>query len=562
MSRSKPTRLLLACFLILVSLAGASAQGAQATIGAGSWAFDALGLVYRESGEAPMPIVAPMSLSELRSLLGAIDPEALSPRAAELYARLSGLGRGAGEGSSLRARAGLSAGFDARFRSDEAIGWTGESADRPSLLKLPLGFDLGDIATGYADLELREGYWASTLGSSDLGGHRNWTNFPDDYGYVDISIPRRAGLSFGGEAWNFQIARDRVDMDAADLGATTVSRFLDRVDYARLSFFSPRFAWRSMVLQLQSLPITLATTSDGKTVDGTRGSSVPRYLYLHRLDWKPFPNLSFGFTEAALVAQPLELRFLNPLVSFHALSAWKNYGDGDDSVGSLLGLDLGWTPFRGARVYGQLSTNQIKTPFPSEAGSLQPDSYSIVSGLEWSVPAGSGFLGAKLEGYYASPWFATLYGRDWSFLSLRRELVAPDGWTWSKGDILSWLGSPYGRDAAVAKLEASYSSPGAWSLAAEYRFAALGENSLDPGERWSGDWYTEDWQLVKANSKTHAPSGTPIYEQSLSLRGSLSSGPWSLGGLVAGKLRLNDGHAKGRARAGVEATLSVERAIF
>ncbi len=542
---------------LFLGAAVALAQGAGDTIAAGSWAFDALGLVYRDAGMVPAPIVAPMPRSELRTLLDAVDRQSLSPNATELYDRLEALCPSAGSSASPRLRAGLSAGFDARYRSDESIAYSGEAADRPSLVKIPLAFDLGDYATGFADLELREGYWASILPSSALDGDRNWTNIPDHYNYFDVSIPRRAGLSVGAEGWNFIIARDRVDMGAADLGATTVSRSLDRVDFARLSFVSGAFAWRSMIIELQPLAVTLETD------DGTTASSIQRYIYLHRADMKPFSSLTIGFTEGVMVAQPLELRFLNPLVSFHALSSWKNYGDGDDSVGSLLGLDLGWTPFRGTRVYGQCAVNQIKTPFPSEAGSLQPDAYAFLGGLEWSAPMREGFFGLKLEGYYAAPWFGTLYGREWSFLSLRRELVAPDGYV-NKGDLLAWVGSPYGRDAAVGKLEASYTSPGAWAYGLEYRFAALGENNLDldSGLKWDGDWYYEDWQLDKENSEISAPSGTAILEQSLTLKGALTSGRWTFGASAALKLRLNEDHVKGRTAQGLETTLSVQREIF
>jgi hypothetical protein len=552
-TRSSRSVVLAVC---LAAAAAAGAQGAQDSIPAGDWSFDALGLVYRDAGLAPMPVVAPMTRAELGALVDAIDPSRLSEQGLELYDRLAELGRSSGK-PGLSLRAGLSVGMDARCRSDESMAWSGAPADRPSLIKAPIAVDLGDAATGFADLELREGYWASVLPSDELDGRRNWTGIPDGWDYIDTGIPRRAGLSVGGDCWSFMLARDRIDLGAEDLGATTVSRYLDRVDFARLSFFSESFSWRSIVIQLQGRPVTLDTD------DGTQASSVSRYIYLHRADWRPSGKLSLGFTEGVLVAQPMELRFLNPFMSFHAMSAWKNYGDAEDSVGSLLGLDVCWAPIRGARAYGQVAANQIKTPFPSEAGSLQPDAYALLGGFEWAVPYKKGFFQAKLEGYYAAPWFATLYGRDWCYLSLRRELVAPEGHAWSKGDILSWLGSPYGRDAAVAKLEAAYLSPGAWKASVEYRLAALGERSLDSGDTWDGDWYPGDgWQDEEKNSRIRAPSGTPIFEHALSFSGSLKSGAWNFGGLVALKLRLNDEHAKGERAAGVEATLSVERRIY
>jgi|GEM_PF-4505591 len=555
------SRSILVLASLLLSAAGALAQGAQDTIGAGSWAFDALGLVYRDAGLAPPAFVAPMTRSELRVLLDAVDPARLSDSGLELYDKLSEEGRSKA-GSGLGLRAGLSAGLDARYRSDESIDWSGDAADRPSLVKVPLACDLGDQATGFADLELREGYWASVLPSSELGGDRNCTGIPDNWNYIDTSIPRRAGLSVGGEGWNFMIARDRIDMGAEDLGAVTVSRYLDRVDFARLSFTSESFSWRTLIVQFMPIPTTLDTTP-ASTAQGSGASSVQRYLYIHRADWKPFGSLSLGFTEGVLVAQPMELRFLNPFMSFHAMSAWKSYGDGDDSVGSLLGLSAAWSPFRGARAYGQLATNQIKTPFPSESGSLQPDAYALLGGFEWSTPRGKGFYQAKLEGYYAAPWFGTLYGRDWSYLGFRRELVAPSGHEWSHGDILAWIGNPYGRDAAVASLKGSYLSPGAWSASVEYRLAALGENNIDlQSASWTGGWYSEGWQDEDRNSRIHAPSGTPIYEHSLSFSGSLKREEWSFGGLVALKLRLNEDHVAGKRGAGVETTLSVMREIL
>jgi len=537
------------------------AESGRSLIPAGSWAFEALRAVYLDAALVPPPIVAPMPVAELRRYLEALDAAALSGPGLEAFRRLetlagSELAEGAGEagrGDGLRATLGVSAGFELRYRSDERLPWTGAPADRPSLVAVPLAFGLGEAARGFLDLELREGWWASTLPSAALGGS-NMTNVPDAPEYFDIHIPRRAGISVGGASWNFTLARDRLDLGAEELGALTVSRELDRVDFALLSFFSAALGWRTLVMQLESLPVTV---DDGTTVYET---SIQRHLYLHRLDWRPVPGVSVGMTEGVMVAQPLELRYLNPLASFHALSAWKYYGDKDSSVGSLLGLDLAWTPIRGARAWGQLALNQFKTPFPSEAGSIQPDAYALLGGVSYSTPLRAGFASIELEGYLATPWWATLYGRDWSFLGMRHELVAPVGYAWDD-EILSWIGSPYGRDALVGRVAAAYAAPGAWALELGYRLAARGENALDADARWN-DWYSEGWESDSANAAMKAPSGIPELESTLSLSGSLTAGAWELRGFLAWRYLANAGHLAGASAGGVELSAALVRELY
>ncbi len=552
-----PVALAFAAALLATPLA---AESGRTLIPAGSWAFEALRAVHLDAGLVPPPIVAPMPVAELRLYLEEIDAATLSGPGLEAFRRLEALAgtelaEGGGEeglGGDLRATLEVSAGLELRYRSDETLPWSGTPADRPSLVAIPFSLELGEAALGFLDLELREGWWVSTLPSTALGGP-NLTNVPDGPEYFDIHVPRRAGISVGGTSWNFALARDRLDFGAEELGALTVSEGLDRVDFALLSLFSASLGWRTLVMQLESLPVIVDPGgADYET-------SIQRHLYLHRLDWRPAPTVSLGFTEGVMVAQPLELRYLNPLASFHAFSAWKYYGDRDSSVGSLLGLDLAWTPFRGTRAWGQLALNQFKTPFPSEAGSIQPDAYALLGGVSYSLPRGGGFLSLELEGYYATPWWATLYGRDWSFLGMRHELVAPVGYAWDD-EILSWVGSPYGRDALVGRLEAAYAAPGAWAFGLEYRFAARGENALDPGARWD-DWWENPLEGGEASAALRTPSGVPVYETTLSLSGAWRFEPWELRAFAAWRHEANAGHVEGARASGVELSTSVVRRL-
>ncbi|MBN1242889.1 MAG: hypothetical protein JXA15_09330 [Spirochaetales bacterium] len=531
------------------------AESGRETIPAGSWAFEALRAIHLDAGRVPPPVVAPMSVSELRLYLRAIDAATLSPPGLDAFRRLEALAEPSVADEGLSMSLGASAGLELRYRGEESIPWLAPSSERPSLVTIPVEFGIGELARGFIDIELREGWWVSSLPSSALGT-RNWTNVPDAAEYFDIHIPRRGGVSVGGASWNFTLARDRLDFGAEELGAVTVSKGLDRVDFALLSAFSSSIGWRTLVAQLESIPVIVdeGTPTEYET-------SIQRHLYLHRFDWRPIPGVSIGMTEGVMVAQPLELRYLNPLASFHALAAWKYYGDHDSSVGSLLGLDLAWTPFRGARAWGQLALNQFKTPFPSEAGSLQPDAYALLGGVSYAMAKGGGFLGFELEGYYAVPWFATLYGREWSFLGMRHELVAPVGYAWDD-EVLTWVGSSYGRDTVVGRFEASWSSPGAWALGLEYRLAARGENALDADDRWDGDWWVENWESEPANAALRTPSGVPVYESTLSLSGAWRFDPWDLKAFVAWRHEANSGHVAGASASGLELSASVVRRVF
>jgi len=50
---------------------------------------------------------------------------------------------------------------------------------------------------------------------------------------------------------------------------------------------------------------------------------------MHKMDFN-FKRFQFSILEGAMVAAPLELRFLNPVMIFHNYAAWRSYTDYDE----------------------------------------------------------------------------------------------------------------------------------------------------------------------------------------------------------------------------------------
>jgi len=68
------------------------------------------------------------------------------------------------------------------------------------------------------------------------------------------------------------------------------------------------------------LIITDRIYSDGTGAETGAGfeNSISRYVYIHRIDFKPFKNLSIGLSELLMSGNaPMELRYFNPLMIMH-----------------------------------------------------------------------------------------------------------------------------------------------------------------------------------------------------------------------------------------------------
>ena len=131
-------------------------------------------------------------------------------------------------------------------------------------------------------------------------------------------------------------------------------------------------------------------------------------------------------------------------------------------------------------------------------------------------------------------------GPNWSLVRTYRENIG------DMDSIYEWTGTPLGPDTIAGKLTFGYEIPDKWSLAGSYLFKAAGQYSgtkvFDnfPELSWGGtdrDPDLEHWvypdsgkagglEYAKEQQSWLAPSGTPEYINTISLRGSYCPTPY------------------------------------
>lgn len=426
----------------------------------GSPVYNYLRYIHVLAGEAPLVHHAPASRAELLSSLRAIDTGTLDNSVLPLVRRIESYFAErvpliASNGARLDIRPSVALSF--RYSTDGDALLEKDLADiyrqQPPVFSFPLDLRFGSFASVYADFPVQKGYWAGTSANS-------WTNLPLSADECDMNAPDTAGISLGNTWASFMIGRGRLTTGESVSGSMFLSDASDRLDFALLTLFSPRFRVSLTTVEL----------------------APSRFVYYHHLAIKPFRFLSVALAEASNVNSSLDLRYLNPATVFHSFAGWRDdypLSSESDSVGSQFGLIVDVVPRSGWRAYGQFVMNQFQTPYERsrfEGAQVIPDSLGGLAGIEHIRTFRSGILSCVLEGLYSTPWLYIMSNPEISFFSSRRELVAPDGKTTEY--IRTWLGNGYGPDTASIMMRVLYDVPFAFSLSGSYRFTVQGSNGI------------------------------------------------------------------------------------
>ncbi|MDR3138128.1 MAG: capsule assembly Wzi family protein [Treponema sp.] len=512
-------------------------------ISAGDPVLEDIRYILRESDMSFLSFTPPLSRDEVLQFLETLDPAALSPPAREAYNRIEkklNPGFRFSEGLfSLNAH--ITAALGGRARTNRDIPWGQNLKDNPGFFSLPIEFFFAD------SFELNfEPVLTSDPAFYETGDFF-WTSLPYEAKRFDMNMPLRAFGAAGGSWWNFQLGRDRISFGAAFTGNLALSDTPDYYDFARLSVFSPNFKYSVLATQL---PLILSSSlADPETYDaGDTTSTVNRYMYLHRLDFRLFEKLSLGITEAVMVGNaPFELRYLNPLAVFHSFFSWRDYpiwGKKDgDLTGSLFSLDIEWAIASSLHWYGQLVMNEFSTPYEKKRwpDSQPPNGLGYLCGLEYARPLnawGAAFYG---EFVYTDPFLYVLSSPFASFIWMRR--LSDIG---SKGLRYSWTGHPQGRDALLFTLGSLFFK-GNLSYSADLSFTRRGEHSL----YW-------DWGAGPSFYDQHTPTGIAENQLSAAFQAKWKALPFlTLRAYLSGSMIFNSKHIEKKRAYGLDTAFYV-----
>jgi hypothetical protein len=484
-----------------------------------------------------------LTVMQIEQMLERVEPDALSDSGRALYDKLRAT---LAEPGALSLSSHILQ-FDffpalqpeLYFKTNENLGWIYDRNDRKPFLPFGVAFSLDSYMTIEADA-----YFGENRRLSEA--HDNYFNFMydkmiDGVQSMDINLPKRAYISAGfpfglGMGINFRLGIGDDFVGRTRTGSIILSDNMKEPSYANLTIYTPYLKYTADVMELE----------------------VNKYWYLHRINVNVFDYLSFSMLEGVMVNAPFELRFLNPLMMFHGLTAWETYNvpggyndqiDNHDGsrVGSFLGMVFDGRIWKNNRLYGMVAMNQLEVPGERHPDSTVPDAFAFQAGYESFVPLSSGYLSFGLEGVYTFPYMYVLESVHWSYVRESKEVSNPDL-------IREWTGTPFGPDSVAGTLWAGYQSASPWSVFFSFLMAVQGEKSG-----------TSIFDTPSLYPTTHeeilltAPTGTCSYSYTFTVTGKWSPLDWvHLSLQPACKFVNGYGNDAGRFEQGFEVTFSAQ----
>ncbi|MDR3114602.1 MAG: hypothetical protein LBU25_03675 [Treponema sp.] len=534
--------------MLLWGVAGLRALPEQKIVYPGEWVYEALGILSQEQGIVFF-MDSSLTVGQIRFLLYDINEEVLSPSGRVLYDRLMDYLRGF-SGYTVQAD-GIRADIEGLvqpelyFKTNPALDWIYTHHDRRPFFMFPLSISLGSYITAEMDPYFGQNEYAASL-------HENHSNIPMDMvSQGDLHIPQRAYLSAGlpfGKVSGVHLSVGIGDdfFGRTRTGSIILSEYLERVNYAQLSFYSPIVRYAAEVMQYE----------------------VNKYHYMHYLQIRPHRRISLSFTEGAMVNAPLELRYLNPLMIFHSYEGWKTYDDYNAGlnpesvapfqsnnegtrVGAFFGAKIEYHPWNYLRFYGLFAMTQLQLPVERTHWEeyLTPDAVGFQGGVEVSLPGSQGYWIFGLEGVYTYPYLYLKEDKGWSFY---KEMVEMD-----RIQVRYWTGTPFGPDSIVGTFWCNYLRTQArevsrWSVGFSLVVAAQGEMAS------TAIFDTDAYRPTPAvRDMVRPPTGIPAYTYALTLLGTWSPLEWLHFSLQPGyKIVSNHGHREGSMEQGFELAFS------
>ncbi len=329
-----------------------------------------------------------------------------------------------------------------------------------------------DLANGWHSSADRDNPdYMEELGFQNLSSNiLFFRNFKLDPGLFDGNFPYRSFLSMGGDNWNVQFGRDRLNWGAGVTGNMTISDNMPWQDYGKFTTYSKYFKY-TFLTSFYPHPLNYWQNQNQSTgywdaLDRGQGPALKglRMYIGHRVEGRFFRDrLTVTLAEGlAYMSEDntIDFRALNPMNFNH-----NNYIP--DNSNSTLSIEADFTPFKGMNVYGQFIVDEIAFPglegTPSVENAERPPAYGMLAGFKGAFSLGDGMLHANLEFAKTDPYLylrrglssdnSGHYGIDY-VVALRNWSSTVPGTTYDE----YFLGYTYGPDAVVLDLRAGWVS--------------------------------------------------------------------------------------------------------
>lgn len=555
--------LVLLCQLALVAQAKKPGRGGQTLFEPRHWIYNSLQVLEQESGIVQFSDRAPLTLCQIRSMLGEIDYDSLSPAGRLHYDKIIDFFNESAftvSASIFQARIEPALNLEGFVKTNDAAPWFYDRFEKKRFLEFPVTLALADFAAFYADF---------SIGMNKSAMQRNYTyvNIPTGESSFDVNFPHNAYGSVGYAftdtvGFNLYVSNMPQSFGRAETGSIIQSEYLADATSAAATFYSPIFQYTGAITQYNSR----------------------RYLYSHKFDARIGKKVQISAMEAALPYGDMDLRFFNPMMFLHNYASWLDYQEDGTDVGSFFGLKVNVAPCKRLRLFALWSITQFQLPTELSDNDMDKDNYvpnamGVQAGVESYIPIKGGHLHLNLEGYFAQPYLFINSSPNWSFVKTSSESSS------GSSDFYEWLGTRYGPDTLAATLRAEYEVLDKWSAGCKYLFLARGEFSdpeifsrvgwgphfLDIGDGALREWvypfttttsrpYTTQFSQRYKNGRNFGfPVGVPEYVNVVCLYGSYSLNRWlKLMAQPSLAIISNAGHQKGRCQVSFECVLGAQ----
>jgi len=215
---------------------------------------------------------------------------------------------------------------------------------------------------------------------------RDWWNLPRNDHQVDRQMLRRASLGVSVGPFLVEIGRLGRDWSIGRSGGLMLGgevRFFDGI--------AAEAGGDTWTFELLYAPLLPALSADERAVIPDLGREAfdddEKSVYMHRITWRPRPDLRLGLTEGAVYyGRRPSISDLGPVLIQH--DQYRNY---DNMMWSFDGL---WYPGPGLGLYAELAIDDLQAPTESETS--DPSSLGFLAGVE--------ALRGPWEAYFEGVW--------------------------------------------------------------------------------------------------------------------------------------------------------------
>lgn len=520
----------------------------------------------------------PVSVGELKLYLSQFDYEQLSDTSkaiydeiySELYAEKNLLPV---DYVQLHTNAKINPEF--YYKSNSNINWTNDYYYQDNLLTVPIEVGFGNFFSIQSGVFVGKNYIA-------MQKPDNFTNIPLGVKDLEFFFPEYAygsvGQTFDKWGYNFHLGKKGKSIGDTLTGSILYNKTFETDGYAELALYSDIIRYSCDVVQVSS-----------NRMDNIQNDNTDRFMYIHQFDLRLFKKIKFTIFESSLVANPFQIRYLNPLVFMHQYGGWTDYStpasEGiykenydaykETNFCAYFASMLEYLPLYNVRLYGIYNQVEMQLPWErSQArGRYYPNAVGLQLGGEYNLYLPSDKrMNFAVEGIYTSPY---MYMKQTPSASLYRYRVDMQ----TKQKVYSWVGSPFGPDCVAGQFRVQYNPVKKLKCEFDYVVSAKGKNDFSTfNETYEGiySYYPSVlWYLIKEKgydmsydklydkAMNMLPTGVPVITNQFGVQCTYTlNNHIDMSGKIVYSYVVNNLHLKENNASGVEFSLAASYTLF